>query len=54
MQIERMNILQGDAKEQTQQIRTYLFKLAEQLEDALSYIEDQIDTINKNLEQKGE
>lgn len=54
MQIERINVLQGDVKEQTQQVRTYLFKLAEQLEDALTHIEDQIAAINKNLEQKGE
>ena len=54
MQIERIHISQGDTKEQIQQVRMYLFKLAEQLEDTLSYIEDQLATINNNLEKKGE
>lgn len=54
MQIERIHISQGDSKEQIQQVRTYLFKLAEQLEDTLSHIEGQITAINKMLEQKGE
>ena len=54
MQIERIHISEVDTKGQIQQVKTYLFKLAEQLEDTLSRIEDQIAAINKNLEQKGE
>ena len=44
----------GYERWQIQQVKTYLFKLAEQLEDTLSRIEDQVAAINKNLEQKGE
>ena len=40
MQIDRLHLTSTDPREQIQQIRTYLFKLAEQLEDAFDTIDE--------------
>ena len=41
MQIDRLHLTATEPKEQIQQIRSYLFKLAEQLETILDTIDEQ-------------
>lgn len=54
MNLERLLLTECNSREQILQIRAYLFKLVEQLENTISNIEGELKRLGEIVEQKGE